>query len=373
MTKRIEFREVRERAHGAWGDILTALAPSLQDAVERAPRHVSCPVHGGKDGFRLYKDFGDTGGGICNTCGGYADGFALLAWVKGYTVRDAFHDVAQWLGIDGSTASDWRPAPKLPAPRAAPAPDPLKREKLRQTWAAAYPASHPAAEPLRLYLTKRGLDLDEVPAVLRLHPGLPYFVEEKKKTRCIGRPPALIALVHDANGVPVTLHRTYLDMKGNKSPVPEVKKLMPAYIDGGLCGGAIRLYEPGPVLGVAEGIETALAVHCATGMPVWACVTATLLQQVAIPECVEQVIVWADLDRVNPATGLCAGSAAAEKLVTSLREKSRNVEIVLPPGPIPEGVKKIDWLDVYNTQGKEGFPAAWRTTPPGTGARSACG
>jgi len=79
MEKHIEAREVRELAAGRWLDLLGALAPELTPALDRVGRHVPCPVHGGADGFRLFRDVKQTGGGICNTCGTFPDGFALLA------------------------------------------------------------------------------------------------------------------------------------------------------------------------------------------------------------------------------------------------------------------------------------------------------
>ena len=57
-------------SRGRWLDIFRAFAPALDDACLRVGRHVPCPVHGGKDGFRLFEDAAETGGGICNTCNG---------------------------------------------------------------------------------------------------------------------------------------------------------------------------------------------------------------------------------------------------------------------------------------------------------------
>ena len=68
MEKHIEAREVRQRAAGRWLDLLGALAPALENALHRVGRHVPCPVHGGTDGFRLFRDADLTGGGVCNTC-----------------------------------------------------------------------------------------------------------------------------------------------------------------------------------------------------------------------------------------------------------------------------------------------------------------
>lgn len=92
---------VRDAARGRWLEILPALAPVLGEACARVGRHVSCSVHGGRDGFRLFDDAADRGGGICNTCGPKADGFALLEWANGWSFPEARAAVAAFLGLDG--------------------------------------------------------------------------------------------------------------------------------------------------------------------------------------------------------------------------------------------------------------------------------
>jgi hypothetical protein len=123
-----------------------------------------------------------------------------------------------------------------------------------------------------------------------------------------------------------------------------------------LVGGAIRLFAPGPLLGVAEGIETALAVHVRTGMPVWSAVSANLLERLEPPAKTSLVVIWADRDR--------SGTGAAAALL--LRERSLGpgilVAVHLPPGPIPPGAKGVDWVDVWSIR-----PPA----PPSAGCREA--
>lgn len=41
-----QIHVVKEAAKGHWREIFGALAPPLNEAVDRAPNHVSCPVHG---------------------------------------------------------------------------------------------------------------------------------------------------------------------------------------------------------------------------------------------------------------------------------------------------------------------------------------
>ena len=54
---------------GALVDSPGALAPALEPALSRVGRHVACPVHGGTDGFRLFRD-ADRRAGVCATPAG---------------------------------------------------------------------------------------------------------------------------------------------------------------------------------------------------------------------------------------------------------------------------------------------------------------
>lgn len=96
-----EYRdEVKRRAYGNWDQILLSLAPEgLTAAVSAGGRHVSCPRHGGTDGFRMFNDFRLTGGSVCNTCGTHADGFASLQWLYGWTFSEAVRAVGDVVGV----------------------------------------------------------------------------------------------------------------------------------------------------------------------------------------------------------------------------------------------------------------------------------
>ncbi|EAB2091575.1 TPA_asm: hypothetical protein G3541_004674 [Salmonella enterica subsp. enterica serovar Heidelberg] len=91
---------VREAANGNWLFILAALAPHLEPALRKPGRHVSCPIHGGKDGFRLFKDAHLTGGGVCNTCGANHDGFELLMWLNNWDFKQCLSEVGDYLGVE---------------------------------------------------------------------------------------------------------------------------------------------------------------------------------------------------------------------------------------------------------------------------------
>ena len=225
-------------------------------------------------------------------------------------------------------------------------------EALNRVWQQSLAPTDPRAGPLRAYLSRRGLSGARLDGeVVRFHPALGYWQHNgHDEAELIGRFPAMVALVTGADGMPVTVHRTYLTADGRKAPVAEPKKLM-GYPGHRLVGGAIRLSAPGPVLGVAEGIETALAVHLRTGMPVWSAVSAGLLARLEPPAGTSLVVVWADRDRSG--AGEAAALALRERLLgegsrwrcTYRRGRSRRVRresigrtsgAITPSGRLPE-------------------------------------
>lgn len=349
QLRKLSLAELKAQARGNWAYIFEDLCPDLGPAMEARGRHVACPVHGGSDGFRLFKDYNETGGGICNTCGPQANGFAMLVWVKGYTFRDAVREVARWLRKEKveQSASN-RPPPPPPAPKTNPA---KARAIIRRIWTTTVPV---AGSPGERYLVNRGIWSANVPSSLRFHPSLRYY--EGSENKFYGNFPALVAPIRDPKGEIIALHRIFLTPEGKKAPVKEPKKMTPCSKPPQ--GAAIRLFPAGKVLGVGEGIETMLAVRAISRMPVWSAVAAQFLELMVIPDYVEHVVIWADLD----ASG--RGQKAAQVLAERLVKEGKTVEIQIPPQGIPQGSKGLDWLDVLLKYGVEGFPEQWRIWRP---------
>ena len=93
-------------------------------------------------------------------------------------------------------------------------------------------------------------------------------------------------------------------------------------------GGAVRLAPIGPagVLGLCEGIETGLAVMTACpGLPVWAALSTSGLEQALLPPEARRIVILADHDPSG------AGLRAAEATAAKLRLEGREVCIALPP------------------------------------------
>ncbi|EIC23804.1 DUF7146 domain-containing protein [Thiorhodovibrio frisius] len=350
----IESAMVRQAAQGAgWLAVLDELAGSvLESALQRPGRHGPCPVHGAGqgDGFRLFPDVDRSGGGICATCGAYPDGFALLRWLFGWSFPETLNRVAGVLGLSDRPSPRVRPLlvtrSGMPAQACTPYPD-QARARLRRVWNESLPPGHPGAGVLRRYLVQRGLSgVDFDSRVMRFHPALPYWgVAETGHPVSLGRFPAMLALVSATDGSAMTLHRTYLQPNGaGKAPVPAPKKLMASGQNRSLVGSAVRLCPvplgKNPVLGLTEGIETALAVRAMTGMPVWAALSATLLERFAPPPGLCRLVVWADKDRSG------VGEQAARALHRRLGP-SVEVRIRVPLMPIPPQARGVDWADVW--------------------------
>ena len=154
---------------------------------------------------------------------------------------------------------------------------------------------------------------------LKAHVAAPYWSTTGERPECIGRFPALLAEVRDMGGELVSAHVTYLQ-SGKKLEGHTPRKLLSPL--AGRTGCAVRLVpQDGPVLVVAEGLETALAAHRLLGLPTWSCLSAPLLGRFQPPSDVEQLVVAIDKDG--------AGISAARKLRDRLRLR---VDLRVPRG-----------------------------------------
>ena len=351
---RKRWNEAASSAKGQWEEILLAKAPQTQDAIAHSgKRHVPCPVHGGKDGFRMFKDFRETGGGICNTCGHFRDGFSLLRWLNGWTGKEVLEEVEAYLGNRIGRHKPKQACVKQAVidKEAEEARDASIKLLLNKRWREGIPLHAEEARPARLYLKKRGLNLEEFPNLL-FHPRMPYSEGET----FIGYFPCIMGMFQEKDGRPTTIHRIYITKEGEKAPVEKAKKMMPAPSTRSICGSAIRLMDADNILGIAEGIETALAVWQATGIPTWAVGNAILMEKFQLPKGIELLVIFADKDKPKNKASFGVGQMAAKKLMTKCKQLGIPTVTVLPKKDIPEGEKSLDWLDVLNSEGVKSFP-----------------
>jgi putative DNA primase/helicase len=149
-----------------------------------------------------------------------------------------------------------------------------------------------------------------------------------------------VADVTDSAGELVTVHVTYLE-HGQKLEARAPRKLLGPLT--GREGCAVRLMPAGDVLGVAEGIETALSAAAIDGVPVWAAINASLLAKFEPPPGVKTLRIYADRDE--------AGLAAACRLMERLQSRVQ-LQVRIPTAPAN------DWNDqlVRRDSGKGSEP-----------------
>lgn len=325
---RASFDTTKEAARHQWRWLLPALgiADSYLDR-----HHGPCPACGGIDRFR-FDDKEGRGTFFCGRCGA-GDGFRLIELVNGWTAKQTLHAVSEALKVAPRVAETGVASQRKQ--HGSPSTDREKqRAKLNKLWRESIPVTE--GMPGWLYLTQtRGIPLASIPHAIRQHSALTYWERGADgKPRNRGNHPALVIQVAGADGNPVGLRFIYLTAGGEKLPVAEPKKLQ-VIEPGATSGGATRLAEPGLILAVTEGIETGLAVFCATGLPVWAAGSAVLLEKMEIPPTVREICIFSDHDANE------CGQNAAKALASRLRNQQKAVELYTPPEA------GLDWLDVF--------------------------
>jgi putative DNA primase/helicase len=201
------------------------------------------------------------------------------------------------------------------SPKQGSGPDDATRRARNQAralalWAGSEPANGTIADR---YLHGRGLAGLASSAALRFRPDTPH-----PETRKL---PALIALVLNAAGASVAVHRTFLrsDGSGKADAEPAKASIGPVW------GGAIRLDPIAPELLIGEGIETAASAGRLLGLPAWAAISAgNLARGLVLPPEVRSVVIAADPDN--------AGRDAARDAWLRWTGEGRRVRIALPDG-----------------------------------------
>lgn len=278
MENILDFTEVKESARGRWPGIYGALGIKILDKV-----HGPCPLCGGKDRFRM-DDKDGQGTYICNQCGA-GDGFELVKQVLKCDIKEAFEAVSKVVGIAHMSVPKER--------KASP-------EEFRALLKGSYKVKE--NDPVGQYLKNRGLS--DIPADIYYCPKC-YESETRKYQK------AMLAIFRAVDGEAVTIHRTYIH-DGKKLDIKSPKKIMTPLKP--MAGGAVRLYNGKPeVLGVCEGIETAIAVHELYKIEVWPCLSAILLEKFEPPDWVHTVNIYADNDYTY--TGHKAAYMLANRLV----------------------------------------------------------
>lgn len=292
-------RDLIEQTKGKWRGILVHAGISESYLTgKKGP----CPIcKDGVDRFR-FDDKGGSGSYICNQCG------------AGYGI----HLLQRATGLDYARAciliENAAPSVQRLQPASRPSSESVLA-KAKALWNEGAGIAETTATAL--HLRNRGLSLDILPRSIRHHDRVMYLEDGEFH----GRLPAMLSLIQAPDGRPCGVHRTYLTADGRKAPVPSPRKIMGTLPDG----SAVRLAPAAEAIGIAEGIETALAARQKFGVPVWAALTANNLEKWVPPEGTSHVFVFGDNDRSF------TGQAAAFVLAKRLKQQGFTIEVHIPP------------------------------------------
>jgi hypothetical protein len=184
-----------------------------------------------------------------------------------------------------------------------------------------------AKTPAEQYLRRRSIILS--PPALRFHRRTPLG----RGRRAVFRP-AMLAALHEREQL-VALQRTFLDPD---EPRRARDLGNPRRMLGRPGHGAVVLVPATNMLGLAEGIETALSAILLLDIPVWATLGNERLPHIAIPDSVTRLILLPDNDR--------GGRIGAAKAAEAYAMPDRAIETLWPP----QGFN--DWNDVLRAEGK---------------------
>ena len=124
--------------------------------------------------------------------------------------------------------------------------------------------------------------------------------------------PCMFSIASNEYGEPVYKHLTYIE-NGKKAEVDTVRKMHTLQEFSGSV--AVKLFQPGAVLGISEGIESALSAAAIYKMPVWSTINATLMMKFRAPTGVTALYIFADNDKNG--TGLAAAFACGRANILS--------------------------------------------------------
>jgi len=298
--------EIADQCRNRWRSILPMFGV---DPAVLTGKHSPCPVCEGRDRFR-FDDKDGRGTFFCNQCGA-GDGVKLAMRVSGKSFSEMAQEIRERLGETSESR----------APAAMGAVDAKRRASA--LWGSAVPIFGDEAER---YLKGRGLP-GPYPTALRYCPSARVSEHPTKSVL-----PAMLALVSDAAGNPINVHRTYLE-HGGKARMDAPRKMMSGTVPE---GSAIRLSPHTGRLGVAEGIETALSVTTRLKIPCWSLIDAGKMERWVIPPDVTELHIFGDNDTNY------VGQAAAYVLARRARALKGGPSLVTVHIPNTAGT---DWAD----------------------------
>ncbi|MCK9622180.1 MAG: toprim domain-containing protein [Methylobacter sp.] len=287
-------------------------------------KHGACPLCGGNDRFRFDRKREMA---FCSGCGHKSPLDLAIAYL-GRPFRETAAEIRQILGV-----TTMEPIKQV---------DDYEKNKARLFEIYGGRKSINGPNIVEYYLASRGLTSRPEQDVF-YHPNVTYYEDGKR----VGTFPAMVSVFRNVARETATYHITYLTTEGQKAAVSSPKKILPTIRQ--LAGCSIQLFAPkNEVLAIAEGIETALAVHQLEGLPVWAAGNAQLMEAIQIPVNINEVWIYADRD---PSF---TGQKSAYTLARRLTNEGKKVMVcnLIDQTWITDRGDKYDFLDFLAQKGR---------------------
>lgn len=382
---------VKIRARGNWLSIFNALAPKLAGPIKHLGVGCPCPMHGGKDGFRLFnrhEPLHAEGGSVCNSCGVFKSGASTLSAVNNWSIEEAIKQVGAFLDMPwGHETTGIATRSTLAGPEQVEMTEAEYKNDLRLMRSLndlirnSEEVNWGGDCPVVKYMRFRGLQdiLRDPPSDIRLVRKCDYWVQRAvvdengaeildadgvavTKPEKYGAFPLLLGIMRDVNGDICGAQRIWITEDGRNPFEGESEEFLsrnkrkkraavPSWLR--MVPGAVRLYPGAPTLGTGEGIETVLgarllmeARQMGRKVAVWAAVDAVGLEKFQAPDYVNDLLIFGDNDdpvrsRVRKNVPYGRGEDAARRLRDRMLDRG-GARIYLPPKV------DTDWLDVWN-------------------------
>jgi putative DNA primase/helicase len=333
--------EVSDKCAGYWEEWFSLYLNGDDVSTLFTRRNITCPECNGDKKFYLSDRV--MGSGHCCVCKYHTyDGLMTISVLSGTRLGEVTKNIGSHLGL-----TDEKPKEVFIPQK----PKIVKRTEMTDqeidTLKRVLNSSRPmeSGDVVWRYLVGRGLSPRLVNAVMK--EGLILTNESVYHAPTDTHYACMVVPVKSPFGHIVGAHRTFLieDELGHVSKIDhEHNKMLTGSFEDAYIGSRIELGGPaGDAIGIAEGIETALAVnamhtHC------WSVLNTAGMQSFIPPEGVKRVFVFADNDKSK------AGQFAAYKCKERLTELGYVVKCYLPRPHSKDGNfegKSFDWLDYY--------------------------
>jgi putative DNA primase/helicase len=344
----LSAREIAERLTDAAEDVARELLPAgkrqgneWHSSASRSPLGYAVAVvtKGAKQGVVLFTggtSRGKQGGDLLDLASEiYGSKRSGIEWAKSYL---GLSDERPELSEAQKAAAERRRKERERADAKAAE---RKQARALDIWRRAVPIS---GTPAEVYLRKRGIADNAWPPSLRYAEAIEWELGRTQNPQGLWTSgpvaSALVGAVQDARRDIVAIWRVFITKEGDKAALNPCKcGLGPAK------GGAVRFGPAQETIGVAEGIETTLALRELLGdsLPMWATLSTSGMAALELPDGVREVRIFPDSDLEQagkPAPGIRAAETLAERL------RARKVRAIIEPAP---QVPKTDFLDTLRS------------------------